>query len=204
MRNPSPPLTTKQTEIADAALKVIGERGIAALTTASLAQELGVSSGAPFRHFTSREEILEAAAQRVAALVEAAYPDPALAPLERLRALFLARVDTVGHRAGVARFIFSDQFALALPPAAVERMLDLVRGTRAFVLAALVEAGERGEVRQDLPAEALVPIVMGSLQHLVFLTALPPGLGKPPRADELFANLACLLAPLGSKNHDQA
>lgn len=204
MATPAPPLTAKQIEIADAALKVIGERGIAALTTASLAQELGVSSGAPFRHFASRDDILEAAAQRVAAMVEASYPDPSLGPLERLRALFVARVETVGHRAGVARFIFSDQFALAMPPVAVARMLDLVRGTRAFVLQALEEGMASGEIRKDLPAGALLPIVMGSLQHLVFLTALPPGLGRPPKAADLFANLACLLAPNGSSNHDHA
>jgi AcrR family transcriptional regulator len=195
MRNPFSPLTPKQTEIADAALKIIGERGIAALTTASLAQELGVSSGAPFRHFESRDEILVAAVQRVADMVATTYPKGALPPLERLRALFLARVQTVGRRVGVARFIFSEQFALALPPAAAAQMLDLVRGTRAFVLQALEEGIERGEIRKDLPSKALLPIVLGSLQHLVFLNALPSELGKVPKATEVFASLACLLAP---------
>lgn len=195
MRDARQSLTLKQTEIADAALRIIGERGIAALTTASLTQELGVSSGAPFRHFASRDEILEAAAQRVAEMVADTYPDATLPPLERLRGLFLARVKTVGKRAGVARFIFSEQFALALPPASVERMLDLVRGTRAFVLQALKEGMERGEIRIDLPPKALLPIVLGSLQHLVFLSALPSGLGKAPKATEVFGSLICLLAP---------
>ena len=195
MRNPLLSLTPKQTEIADAALKIIGARGISALTTASLAQELGVSSGAPFRHFDSRDEILEAAAQRVADMVAGTYPKVALPPLERLEALFLARVHTVGKQAGVARFIFSEQFTLALPPAAAERMLDLVRGTRAFVLQALEEGMERGEIRKDLPPKALLPIVLGSLQHLVFLNALPSGLGKAPKATEVFASLVYLLAP---------
>ena len=195
MRDPLLPLTPKQTEIADAALKIIGERGIVALTTASLAQELGVSSGAPFRHFESRDEILEAATQRVADMVADTYPKTLLPPLERLQALFLARVQTVGQQVGVARFIFSEQVALALPPAAAERMLDLVRGTRAFVLKALEEGIERGEIRKDLPPKALLPIVLGSLQHLVFLNALPSELGKVPKATEVFASLACLLAP---------
>jgi AcrR family transcriptional regulator len=195
MRDPLLPLTPKQIEIADAALKIIGERGIVALTTASLAQELGVSSGAPFRHFESRDEILEAATQRVADMVADTYPKALLPPLERLQALFLARVQTVGQQVGLARFIFSEQFALALPPAAAERMLDLVRGTRAFVLKALEEGIERGEIRKDLPPKALLPIVLGSLQHLVFLNALPSELGKVPKATEVFASLACLLAP---------
>jgi AcrR family transcriptional regulator len=200
MRDPQQPLTPKQSEIADAALKIIGERGIASLTTASLAEELGVSSGAPFRHFASREEILEAAAQRVADMVADTYPEATLPPLERLRALFLARVSTVGQRADVARFIFSDQFALALPPAAVERMLDLVRGTRAFVLLALEEGIDHGEIRKDLPPKALLPIVMGTLQHLVFLNALPQGMGKAPKAADVFSSLTCLLAPIPERS----
>ena len=186
-------LTPKQVEIADAALKIIGERGITALTTASLAQELGVSSGAPFRHFASRDEILSAAAQRVAELVAETYPDPSLPPMERLRGLFQARVHTVGKRTGVARFIFSDQFALALPPLAVAQMQDLVRGTRAFVLTILKEAQEQGEIRSDIAPKDLLPIILGSLQHLVFLSALPLGLGKAPKAGDVFDNLARLL-----------
>jgi len=189
------PLTPKQIEIADAALRVMGERGIAALTTASLAQELGVSSGAPFRHFASRELILCAAAQRVAELVAGTYPDPGLPPLERLEALFLARVQTVGMRAGVARFIFSEQFALALPAAAAQRMVNLVQDTRDFVLKALGDAAAAGVIRDEPAPGALLPIVMGSLQHLVFLSALPPGLGKPPTAGAVFSSLRRLLAP---------
>jgi len=201
MPAPPPPLTPKQADIADAALKIIGERGIAALTTAALAQELGVSSGAPFRHFDSRDDILDAAARRVGEMVAGTYPTAAMSPLQRLQALFLARVDTLGKQAGVARFIFSEQFALALPPAAAERMLELVRETRAFVLNALKEGVECGEVRRDLPPKALLPIVLGSLQHLVFLNALPSGLGKAPKAGDVFATVARLLAPTHEGSH---
>ena len=195
-----PTLSPKQIEIADAALKIIGEKGIASLTTAALAQELGVSSGAPFRHFATRDKIQGAAAQRGAVLVADTYPSAELPPLERLRALFHARVSTVGQRAGVARFIFSDQFALALPPEAVKQMQTLVSGTRTFVLQALSEGGERGDFRTDLTPKALLPIVMGSLQHLVFLSAQPPGLGKPPKASDVFKTLIELLAPYPSRS----
>jgi hypothetical protein len=112
----------------------------------------------------------------------------------------VARVSTVGKKAGVARFIFSDQFALALPPEAVERMLGLVTGTRTFVLEALKEGMARGEIRSDLSPTELLPIVMGSLQHLVFLSAQPPGLGKPPKATEVFNSLAHLLAPVPARS----
>jgi len=188
-------LTEKQTEIADAALRVIGRKGISALTTTTLAAELGVSSGAPFRHFESRDAILDAVTQRVTDLVATTYPDPKLPPLERLEALFQARVNTIGSFAGVARLIFSEQFTLALPQEASERMLDLVRDTRAFVLQVLQEGVECGEIRGTPPPKALLPVVMGCLQHLVFLNALPIGVGQAPRAGEVLYTLRCLLAP---------
>lgn len=198
MRENHAVLTPKQIEIADAALKIIGEKGIAALTTASLAQELNVSSGAPFRHFSSREEILCAVVSRVVDLVNAAYPPSSLPPLERLHALYLARVETVGKRLGVARLIFSDQFALALPACANEKMLDLVRETRLFVLQALEEAQRAGLIRTDIAAQALLPIFLGALQHLVFLSALPPGLGQAPSGESVFQTLSLLLKSPGA------
>jgi len=104
----------------------------------------------------------------------------------------------------VARFIFSDQFALALPPAAVARIQDLVRGTRAFVLQALQDGRASGAIRGDLPPQDLAPIVMGSLQHQVFLSALPPGPGGPAPLTDVFPTLAALLAPERSISHEDA
>ena len=167
-------LTPKRLEIADAALRVIGNQGVAALTTATLAAELGVSSGAPFRHFANREEILEAVALRVEELVMATMPDCGCAPLDRLRLLFLARTRAVGRQTGIARLMFSDQVSLAFPRPAAERLRDLVTRTRAYLLDALREASEKGEIRSDLTPEALLPIVIGTLQHLVFAHSLGP------------------------------
>lgn len=191
------PTTVKRTEIADAALRLIGNRGITELTMANLATELGVSPGAPFRHFKSRDEILEEVAHRVVELVGASFPDPGLPPLERLSQLFLARTEAIGRHAGLARLIFSDQFAKALPEAAAAQLHSLVKRTRTCLLDALEEAAARGEIRKDLPPEALLIPIMGTLQHLAFLTALPAkGAGfKRPEPAQVLATLKALLRP---------
>lgn len=166
--------TQKRVEIADAALRIIGSRGITGLTTAALADELGVSPGAPFRHFKSRAEILEAVARRIAGLIGTTFPDPGLPPLERLEGLFRARAEMLGKESGIARLIFSEQFTKALPPEAVVHIHGVVKQTRAFVLQALRDAAEGGLIRGDIPPEDLLVPVMGTLQHLGFLAALPP------------------------------
>lgn len=186
-------LTAKRVEIADAALRIIGTQGIAALTTATLAAELGVSAGAPFRHFANREEILEAVALRVEELVRGTIPDREGPAMERIHLLFRARARTVGRHAGIVRLMFSEQFTLALPKSAAHRLRSLVTQTRAFLLEALQEAAAAGEIRSDLAPDALLPIVMGTMQQLVFARSM--GLGLDGDADRVSTTLAVLLAP---------
>lgn len=187
--------TEKRTQIADAALKIIGTKGIAELTMVNLAQELGVSPGAPFRHFKSRDEILMEVGRRVAELVGATFPDPALPPLERLKGIFLARTEVLGKESGLARLIFSDQFAKALPPEAAAQIHGIVKQTRAYVRQALGDAAEAHLIRQDIPPEDLVVPVIGTLQHMGFLTALfPEGADfKRPDVSRVFSVLLTLL-----------
>lgn len=173
--------TSKRTEIADAALRIIGDRGVTALTIANLASELGVTPGAPFRHFSSREEILEEVAARVVEIMGSAFPDPSLPPLERLSRLFMARVEAVGKHAGVARLLFSDQFTKALPDSAASQIRSLIKRTRNFILEILREASESGQIRSDIAPEDLLIPVMGTLHHLAFLNALPKEGGGIPR-----------------------
>jgi AcrR family transcriptional regulator len=173
-RNHTGENTQKRMEIADAALHLIGTRGIAELTMANLAQELGVSTGAPFRHFKSRDKILEAVAHRVAELVGATFPPSDLPPLARLEGLFRARAEVLGKVSGIARLVFSDQFTKALPPEAAAHIHGVVQQTRMYLLQTLQDAAEAGLIRRDIPAEDLLLPVIGTLQHLGFLTALSP------------------------------
>jgi len=43
--------------VVEAALKLIGEHGMSALTTAALAKEVGMSEANIYRHFRNKEEI---------------------------------------------------------------------------------------------------------------------------------------------------
>ena len=192
MVEPPPPLTPKQAEIADAALRIIGTQGISALTTAVLAAELGVSQGAPFRHFANREEILGAVVRRVEEVILSTFPGPMDSPLERIAALFQARAGAVGLHTGIARLMFSDQLAMALPRPAAARMRNLVAMTRAFLLETLDAAAKAGEIRTDLAPAALLPIVLGTLQILVFTQSLgaAKGFAVLETCDTLFALLS--------------
>ena len=79
----------------DAALQLVGEGGPNAVSVREAARRAGVSPGAPFRHFPSRDALMQAVAEEaqrrfraeiVAALAEAPPGDP----LARFRSLGLA------------------------------------------------------------------------------------------------------------------
>jgi AcrR family transcriptional regulator len=193
MARPALELTPKRAEIADAALRIIETRGIAALTTSALAGELGVSSGAPFRHFANREEILEAVVLRVEELILDTFPPETVPPLERILALLQARADMVGGSRGIGRLMFSEQFTLALPDIAAARLRSVVTRTQAFLLEALTEAQREGTIRTDLPPQALLAVVFGMLMHLVY--SQTAGHGRAGDAADTCATLRTILQP---------
>ena len=61
MRKPS---AERRVEIGEASLRIVGGRGVTALTTANLAREVGVTTGALFRHFDTLEDILREAVRQ--------------------------------------------------------------------------------------------------------------------------------------------
>jgi len=167
-----PPTTRKPThvrrrEIAESALRVIGAQGATSLTAATLAAEVGVTPGALFRHFATVDDILDAAVDVAIEAVETTFPAKDLPPVERLRALALARVALVGQTPGIGWLLLSDQVYLTVPDAAVARLRRLVQRSRAFLIAALEEGVAQGDLRSDLSPETMLPIFTGTVHSLI-------------------------------------
>jgi len=78
----------------DAALRLVGEGGAEAVSVREAARRAGVSPGAPFRHFPSRDALMQAVAEeaqrRFRAEIEAALAEAPGDPLGRFRCLGLA------------------------------------------------------------------------------------------------------------------
>jgi len=154
---------TRREQIVAAVLRIVTEEGIGSLTTTALAREIGVTSGALFRHFNTRDEILEETVRYVAETIDQTFPDPSLPPVERLLQLASSRIEVLASQPGIGWFLHSDQAALSLPPAAIERLGDCARRTRAFVLGALKDGVGAGIIRGDIPAEHLLVMFLGTI-----------------------------------------
>jgi AcrR family transcriptional regulator len=184
----------RQVELADAALRIIATHGVAALGTRRLAAEVGLTSGAIFRHFPSLDALLDAVVGRVEAVLAATFPAAGLPPAERLGAFVLARSSAVGQQLGILRLVLSEQFLLALPRRGSARLGACVEQTRAFVVECLREGQGAGVFRADQSPEALAPIVMGTVQVLAL--APPAGGRGGGRAPAVREALFALLRPL--------
>ncbi|NBB86724.1 MAG: TetR family transcriptional regulator [Bacteroidetes bacterium] len=82
--------STKRDAICDAALELFAERGIDATSTRAIAERAGAAEGTLYRHFSSKDELVDYLFERGAErfrdhLVE--HADPDTPPTERLRAL---------------------------------------------------------------------------------------------------------------------
>jgi len=158
------PTAERKENILDAAAKLMAREGIAALTMATLAKEVGVTSGALFRHFETRDAILVALAERTAEQLRADLTEePSLDAREALRAFVTARLGTVSRAPSAPLMVLSPDVHLALPEKGREALASIVRETFAFV-AKLVAKGQRdGVFRCDLSAHAAARVVLGAL-----------------------------------------
>lgn len=181
----------RQVELIDAALHIIATRGISALTTRSLAESVGLSSGAIFRHFPTIDALLDAVVARVEAVLDSSYPSAGLEPRERIEQFVTARSAAVGSQLGILRLMLSEQFSLALPAVGSARLAGCKQRTREFLLQCILEGQAAGQIRADLDAAALALVVMGTTQ----MVALAPTRQRAAEAQAVRDTLAALLRP---------
>ncbi len=144
--------------------------------------------------------MLQEAAHYALAKIDSTFPDPTLAPLERLLALAENRVRIVGADPGVAWVLRSEQAYLSLPADAVARLRDLVMRSKRFVLAALRDGCADGTIRTDIEPEILFVPVMGTIHALIGMAGIHATAGRTKGSStaRVLAALAVLLAPADS------
>jgi AcrR family transcriptional regulator len=187
----------RREEIARAALKIIGERGLTKLTTATLAAEIGVTTGALYRHFASFEEILIETVRLGVERIDGTFPEEKQPPLERLKKLAENRVRLLRGDPGLTWLLQSHQAYRILPKPAAAGLREAGRRSRRFVLRALVDGSEAGSIRRDVEPEVLLVTVLGTIHALIGSgDPHPSHSGRtPPRTDRVLSGLFRLLSP---------
>jgi len=163
----------RQVCLVEAALQLAAQRSPADITTGDLAQAVGITQGAVFRHFASKQAIWLAVldwtsdtlmTQLNAAAVAAELDAPS--PLAALQAVFSAHVDFVVAYPGVPRVIFQElqhpqDTALQL------RVRSLMQQYRVLLMGLLLRAKEHRLLAPGTDMQAAAVLFIGSVQGLV-------------------------------------
>jgi AcrR family transcriptional regulator len=161
-------------------IALAAEQNPAEITTMAIAKRMGVTQGALFRHFASKDAILAAAmdwvAERLLARVNTATA-AAGSPLAALQAAFMAHIGFIAEHPGVPRLLFGElQRAGPTPAKTVVRTLIERYAERLGQL--IAEGRRRGELRATLDERAAATMFIGMIQGLVVQSLLAGDVGR--------------------------
>jgi len=184
------PTEERQAEIVAAALRLARDASPALITTSDIASAIGVTQGAVFKHFPTKDAIWVAAMRWVReALMQGLETAAGQAdtPRDALSAMFRAHVDFVIAHPGAPRFIFHE-LQQPIDSAAKQEVRAVLQGYRKLLLDILRQAVHQGQVAADLDQEAAATTFVGLIQGLVMQAMLS---GRPgamrQQADRVFA-----------------
>jgi len=178
------PADERRAVTVEAVIELAATQNPGEITTAAIAKHMGLTQGALFRHFPSKDAILQAVmewvAERLLARVDKAA-QAAASPLAALEAMFMAHIDFVAQHPGVPRMLFGElQRAVDTPAKRMARTLIDRYGKR---LSTLIEQGkERGELAREVDTAAAATLFIGTIQGLI-MQSLLAGNTKRMRAD---------------------
>lgn len=193
------PAEDRRREIADAALRVVAAGGLGRFTSLAIAREVGVSDAALFRHFPSKDAIVDAAIDRIEEILFEGFPPQASDPIDRLGAFFRRRVEAIRAHPGVSRLVASEELAKAGSAAAAERVAEFRRRSAGFVRDCLAEAEGRRLLASGIRVEEASVIVLGSLLALAHASTAPPAAAIPALAPRVWSALETFLRGRGAR-----
>ena len=154
----------RQTEIIKAAVQIVSGNGIQALTTKSLAEYIGISEPAFYRHFKNKAEIIRAMLMQFDVDLESICRNRS--GWELVKAFFVYRIEQVMSEPHWANVIFSEELFIHTGEYSAQ-MKEMMHRHRNLILENLVFAMKNGEIRKDMDPAVIFRMIAGSLRLLI-------------------------------------
>lgn len=174
----------------EAVVELAARQNPSEITTTAIAKHMGVTQGALFKHFPTKDSILQAVmdwvAERLLSRIDRAAGS-ASSPMAAIEAMFMAHIDFVTEHPGVPRMLFGElQRAESTAP---KRMVQTIIQRYSERLHRLIEEGKaKGELSTTLDTEAAATLFIGTIQGLVMQSLLAGDVGRVRRdAPRVFA-----------------
>ena len=161
--------TPRQVEIIEAATKLIGEKGIQNVTTKHLAEEIGFSEPALYRHFSGKTDILVSVLEYFREKMRAGL-DPLLTKqesgLEKVHQLIKYQFNIFSSNPAIIMVIFAET-SFQYDKKLSKTVSKLLEQKKQLVINILNEGVTDGSVRNDADVEQLTSIILGSMRFNV-------------------------------------
>jgi AcrR family transcriptional regulator len=167
----------RRDQLTDATLAVVADHGLRGLSLAAVARRVGLTPSAIYRHFASKDAMLDAVLERLrerllgaVAAARAETDDP----VEALRRLLRRHMQLIRLNRALPRIVLSDDYHLGHPERR-ERLLGVFSGYLDGV-ADIIRQGQRlGSIRSDVNARSLAILFLGLIQPAGVLWTLSDG-----------------------------
>ncbi len=162
-------LSSRQKEIIGAALGLIADRGIQALTIKNLSQVVGISEPGIYRHFTNKWEILYGIIEyhdRDNKVFLDNILNSEMSPLDKLESFYLRLFGLfTDHPALSITLLFNELFQN--DKRLLNRVSEIMGRTQDYIMR-IIEEGQRGHLlRQDISAQSLSTVLIGAVRLII-------------------------------------
>jgi len=167
----------RQDQFAQAALGLVAAHGLNGLSVARVAHRVGVVPSAVYRHFSSKDELLDAVLNLIRnRLTENVQKvsEECKDSIECLQRLLMLHAQLIRENQGVPRIIFSEEIFSGSRErkAAVH---DIIRGYLKRVADIVKRGQKQGQIRRDLDAPTIAIMFLGIVQPAAILWQLSDG-----------------------------
>lgn len=162
-------MTQRQSEIIQESLKLIADKGIQGFTIKNLANAIGVTEPAIYRHFVNKQkiliEILSLFKENKENFIKNVQSDDAT-PLEKLKSLFETRFKYFAKNRAIASVIFSEEL-FRNDPLLSQKVFEIMKENQKIILQ-IITAGQKSKViKHYVSADQLAFIIIGAIRLIV-------------------------------------
>lgn len=167
----------RREEIIRVTLDLAAKQGVDDVTTQDMAQAMGLTQGAVFRHFPSKDAIWLAVMQwvrdRLMAVLDRAA-SKGRDPLDALQRMFYAHIDFIAGHPAIPRVLMSEHLH-GRSTMLRQLITEIMLGFEAKIAGLLADAKAQGLTRADLDAHAAATLYIGMIQGLVLQASILRG-----------------------------
>ncbi len=161
--------TERQQQIIDKSIKIIARRGIQYLTIKHIAEAVGVSEPALYRHFASKLEILQAILQYfedVSMRVKPQIECSDCSGLRKIEIFLTDRYSLFTAQPDLAKVLFNEELFMNEASLA-QKILQIMHEHREMLTKALQQGQSEKKIRTDIGFNSLFQVIVGSMRLLV-------------------------------------